>query len=224
MGDAPLPYGRQLIEQDDLDAVASALTSSFLTTGPRVRQFEAALEDRTGAHHAAVLSSGTAALHALYAAAGVGRGDVVVTSPMTFAATANAAAYLGARVEFADVDPRTGLIDPAAAGALVNASVRLIVGVDYAGIPADYDALRSIADDVGAMLFADAAHSLGARDQGREVGTLADATVLSFHPVKIITTGEGGSDRTGSSAIRRGCAARTAPGITRCRTLATTTG
>ena len=202
MVDAPLPYGRQLIEQDDLDAVASALTSAFLTTGPRVRQFEAALEDRTGARHAAVLSSGTAALHALYAAAGVGRGDVVVTSPMTFAATANAAAYLGARVEFADVDPRTGLIDPAAAGALANASVRLIVGVDYAGIPADYDALRSIADDVGAMLFADAAHSLGARDQGREVGTLADATVLSFHPVKIITTGEGGAVLTSSSSLQ----------------------
>jgi dTDP-4-amino-4,6-dideoxygalactose transaminase len=162
-----------------------------------------------------VLSSGTAALHALYAAMGIGRGDVVVTSPLTFAATANAAVYLGARVEFADIDPSTGLIDPAAADALMSTSVRLIVGVDYAGLPADYDALQPLADKAGATLLADAAHSLGARDHGREVGTLAHGTVLSFHPVKIITSGEGGAVLTSDGSLRESVARFRSHGIQR---------
>ncbi len=201
MADTFLPYGRQLVEQDDLEAVASVLMSPYLTTGPNIGGFESALQERTSADHAAVLSSGTAALHALYAAAGIGRGDTIVTSPLTFAATANAALYLGARVEFADIDPSTGLIDPEAVASVATTSTRAVVGVDYAGVPADYGALRSVADRSGAMVFADGAHSLGARDLGHEVGTLADATVLSFHPVKLITTGEGGAVLTSRTAL-----------------------
>ena len=201
MTDDPIPYGRQLVEGDDLEAVAKVLTSAYLTTGPQIADFEVALQQRTGVRYAAALSSGTGALHALYTAAGIGPGDSIVTSPITFAATANAALYVGARVEFADVEPTTGLIDPASVSAIINPSTRAVVAVDYAGVPADYTLLRQITEARGTSLFADAAHSLGARDKGREIGALADATVLSFHPVKLITTGEGGAVLTSNRQL-----------------------
>ena len=188
-----IPYGRQSIDDDDVAAVAEVLRSDFLTTGPAVGAFEAALRDATGARHAAALNSGTSALHAMYFARGIGPGDEIVTAPLTFAATANAALFLGASVRFADVDPRTGLIDPACVEGAVTERTRAIVAIDYAGQPADYDALRPIAQRHGIALLADAAHSLGAADGGRAVGTLADASMLSFHPVKPITTAEGGA-------------------------------
>jgi perosamine synthetase len=193
MADAPLPYGRQSIDADDVAAVTRVLTSDFLTTGSEVGAFEADLCAATGAAHAAVLNSGTSALHAAYAAIGIGPGDEIITSPITFAATGNAALYLGARPMFVDVEPETGLIDPARVEAAITDRTRAIVAIDYSGQPADYDALRAMASGRGIRIVSDAAHSLGATDRGRSVGTLADLTALSFHPVKLVTTGEGGA-------------------------------
>jgi perosamine synthetase len=193
---ALLPYARQDIDDDDVVAVTAALRSDWLTTGPRVPAFEEALAGVTGARHAVAFSSGTAALHGAMAALGLGRGDEVLTTPMTFAATANAAFYVGAEARFADIDPGSLLLDPAAVERALTPRTRALAPVDYAGHPADYDALRAIA--VGAPngpipIVADAAHSLGATWHGRPVGTLADLTVLSMHPAKILTTGEGGA-------------------------------
>ncbi len=196
-----LPYGRQQLDEDDVEAVVRVLRSDFLTTGPAVDAFEAALSEATGAAHAVAVSSGTAALHSAYAAAGLGPGDEIITVPLTFAATANAARLLGATVRFADVDPDTGTIDPDAIEPLVNDRTRLIVCVDYAGHPADYDGVRAVADRHGLTVVADAAHSLGATSNGRPVGTLADVTTTSFHPVKPITTGEGGATLTNDPEI-----------------------
>ena len=189
----PLPYGRQWVDATDVQLVLEALQGDFLTTGPQVERFEASLCAYTGTTNAAVLNSGTSALHAAYAAIGLGPGDRLITSPLTFAATGNAALYLGAEVDFADIDEGTGNLDPESAEAMVKPETRLIVPVDYAGHPADYDAFRRISDKHGLALVADAAHSLGATYKGRKVGTLADLTELSFHPVKPITTAEGGA-------------------------------
>jgi UDP-4-amino-4,6-dideoxy-N-acetyl-beta-L-altrosamine transaminase len=196
-----IPYGRQLIEDDDIEAVVQALRSDFLTTGPRIASFERELERTTGAKFAAVVNSGTAALHAAYAAAGIGPGDEIVTSPLTFAATANAALYLGARPVFADVNRDTGNLDPESALGAITSRTRAIVPVDYAGVPADYDPLRAAAASREIPLIADAAHSLGATYKGRSVGTLADASIFSFHPVKAITTGVGGAVLTDDAAL-----------------------
>ena len=212
----PIPYGRQLVEDDDVAAVVGALRSDFLTTGPEVVAFERDLEAATGARHVVVLNSGTAALHAAYDALGVAGGEVVIP-PLTFAATGNAALYLGARPVFADVDPATGLIDPERAAAAVTERTRAIVAVDYTGLPADYDRLRQAVAGRGVAIVADAAHSLGANDGGRPVGTLADVTTLSFHPVKQITTGEGGAVATDVDAVRDRVATFRTHGITRDR-------
>lgn len=191
-----LPYAHQDINDADIAAVADALRSDWLTTGPRVPAFEEALAGATGARHAVAFSSGTAALHGAMAALDLGPGDEVLTTPMTFAATANAVLYVGAEPRFADVDPGSLLLDPAAAARAVTSRTRALAAVDYAGCPADYDALRAIADAAPGgpiPIVADAAHSLGATLRGRPVGTLADLTVLSLHPAKILTTGEGGA-------------------------------
>jgi UDP-4-amino-4,6-dideoxy-N-acetyl-beta-L-altrosamine transaminase len=196
-----IPYGRQTIDDDDVAAVVEVLRSDFLTTGPAVGRFEDALSAATEAPFAAVLNSGTSALHAMYAAVGIGVGDEVITSPLTFAATGNAALYLGARPVFVDVDPMTGLIDDRLVEDAITSQTRAIVAVDYAGQPADYAALGRVARRHNVPVLADAAHSLGATDHGRRVGTLADATALSFHPVKLITTGEGGAVVAGDAAL-----------------------
>jgi UDP-4-amino-4,6-dideoxy-N-acetyl-beta-L-altrosamine transaminase len=196
----PIPYGRQSLNEDDVAAVVRVLRSDWLTTGPAVEAFEAALARRGGAAHAVAVSSGTAALHTGYAAAGLASGDEVITTPLSFVATASAALMQGAAVKFADVDPRTGTIDVEHVAALLTPHTRLIVAVDYAGHPADYDSLRRLAGS-GPRLIADAAHSLGASYRGRPVGSLADATALSFHPVKSITTGEGGAILTDDGAL-----------------------
>lgn len=191
-----LPYARQQVADEDVEAVATALRSDWLTTGPRVPAFEAALAEVSGARHAVAFSSGTAALHGATTAAGLGPGDEAITTPMTFAATANAVLYVGADVRFADVRPDSLLIDPDLVAKAVTPRTRAILPVDYSGQPADYDAIRAIADSApGGRLtvIADAAHSLGATWRHRPVGTLADMTVLSFHPAKIVTTGEGGA-------------------------------
>jgi dTDP-4-amino-4,6-dideoxygalactose transaminase len=191
-----LPYARQSIDDSDIEAVAAALRSDWLTTGPRVPAFEHGLTEVTGARHAVAFSSGTAALHGAAAAAGLGPGDEAITTPMTFVATANAVVYMGAEPRFADVDPGTLLVDPGKVAAAVTPRTRALLPVDYAGQPVDYGALRKVADSASGgplTIIADASHSLGATRDGRQVGTLADMTVLSLHPAKILTTGEGGA-------------------------------
>jgi perosamine synthetase len=199
-----LPYARQSIDDDDIAAVTAALRSDWLTTGPRVPAFERELADFTGAAHAIAFSSGTAALHGATSAAGLGPGDEAITTPLTFVATANAVVYVGAEPRFADIDPGTLLIEPAAVAAAITPRTKALLPVDYAGQPADYDALRAIADAAPSgplTIIADASHSLGATWGGRSVGTLADMTVLSFHPAKILTTGEGGAVLTDSDDL-----------------------
>nr|WP_221379687.1 aminotransferase class I/II-fold pyridoxal phosphate-dependent enzyme [Actinoplanes polyasparticus] len=187
-----LPYGRQSIDQSDVEAVVSALGSDWLTTGPRVAQFEADIEAVAGAP-AVTVTNGTTALHTAYAAAGVTTGDEVVTTPMTFVATASTAAMLGAKIVFADVEDETANIDPAAVEAAVTSRTKAIAAVDYAGHPAEYDALRKISEPAGAVLIGDAAHSIGTTYHGRPVGSLADVTTFSFFPTKNLTTAEGGA-------------------------------
>jgi perosamine synthetase len=205
-----LPYAHQVISDDDIAAVTEALRSDWLTTGPRVPAFEALLAEATGAKHAVAFSSGTAALHGAAVAAGLAPGDEAITSPMTFVATANAVLYAGATPRFADVTPDDLLIDPDQVAAAMTPRTMAILAVDYSGQPADYEALRLIADAAPSgrlTLIADAAHSLGASRGGRLVGTLADLTVLSLHPAKILTTGEGGAVLTDrddlANALRR---------------------
>jgi perosamine synthetase len=187
-----LPYGRQSIDEDDIAAVAEALRSDWLTTGPRVEQFEAAFAQFVGASHAVAVSNGTAALHAAVNALGIGPGDEVIVTPMTFAASANCVLYQGGTPVFADVEPDTLLIDPKQVEAQITPRTRAIIAVDYAGQPCDYDALRAIADEHRLALIDDACHAVGGHYRGRPVGALADLNTFSLHPVKHFTTGEGG--------------------------------
>lgn len=193
-----IPYGRQTIEEDDIEAVVRVLRSDWLTQGPAVAAFEEALAGYVGARFAVAFSSGTAALHAAYAAIGLGPGDEIVTSPNTFAATANAALFLGGRPVFGDVDPATGILDLAAAEAAITPRTRAIVPVSFAGHPMDNNGFRRLADRHGLVFIEDGCHALGARNHGRPVGSLAEMTVFSFHPVKSIATGEGGAVTTDS--------------------------
>ncbi|MFT4085071.1 MAG: DegT/DnrJ/EryC1/StrS family aminotransferase [Nocardioides sp.] len=188
-----LPYGRQSIDEEDIEAVVAVLRSDWLTTGPAVSAFEEALGALAGGLRCVSTTSGTAALDLAYAAAGVGPGDEVVTTPMTFVATASTASRHGARVIFADVEEDTALIDPAAVASVTSGRTAVIAAVDYAGHPADYDALAPIAARCGALLLADAAHSIGGSYRGRPVGALADLTTCSFFPTKNMTTAEGGA-------------------------------
>jgi dTDP-4-amino-4,6-dideoxygalactose transaminase len=187
-----IPYGRHSINDEDIAAVSEALKSDWLTTGPKVEEFELALQKVVGAPCVSV-SSGTAALHCAYAAIGLGPGDEVITPPITFIATQATAAMFGATIVFADVQPDTGNIDPEAAEAAITTRTKAIVAVDFAGHPADLDELRSIADRYGIYLIEDAAHSIGSLFKARPVGSIADITTFSFFPTKNLTTGEGGA-------------------------------
>jgi len=187
-----LPYGHQSIDQSDIDALIEVLNSDWLTTGPTVQAFENALAEVVGAKYAVAVSNGTAALHTATYALGIGPGDEVIVPPMTFAASANAVVYQGGTPIFVDVDPDTLLIDPRQVEAKVTSRTKAIVTVDYAGQPCDYELLRAIAHRHGLALLADSCHALGATYKERRVGTLADLSAFSFHPVKPITTGEGG--------------------------------
>ena len=196
-----LPYGRQTIDDTDVAAVVETLLSDWLTTGPKVAEFEQALAEATGSSHALALSSGTAALHAIANALQVGPGDEVIVPTLPFAATANAVVFEGGRPRFADVDPRTLLIDPESVRALIGPRTKAIFAVDYAGQPCDYQALGRIAAAAGIALVDDACHSLGANLNGRPAGSLALASAFSFHPVKAITTGEGGAVTTNDEQL-----------------------
>lgn len=203
MSQNTIPYGRQCIDAQDLQAVLQVLQSDWLTTGPIVERFEQAVAAFVGQAHAVAVSSGTAALHAAMHAIGIGPGDEVIVPPMTFAATANAVVYQGGIPVFADVDPATLLLDPQAVVNRITARTKAVVAVDYAGQPADFDTLRAVARDHGLYLVADACHSIGAADRGRPCGSLADLSVFSFHPVKPITTGEGGMVVTNDPQLAR---------------------
>jgi UDP-4-amino-4,6-dideoxy-N-acetyl-beta-L-altrosamine transaminase len=210
-----LPYGRQWVDEADIAAVVEVLRGDFLTTGPAVGQFEQRLAAATATSHAVACNSGTSALHMMYAAMGVGQGDEIITSPLTFAATANAAHYLGATVKFVDVTPDTGNLDPDKIAAAITPRTKLIVPVDFGGHPADYDAIHAVAAAHNLPVAADAAHSLGATYHGRPVGTLAAATEVSLHPVKPITTAEGGAVLTADAGIAERAARFRTHGITR---------
>lgn len=188
-----LPYGRQSVTDEDIAAVSAVLRGDWLTTGPTVAAFEESLSRLAGGHKVVSCTSGTAALHIAYAAAGIGPGDQVITTPMSFVATASSASILGADIVFADVDPDTALLSPGAVEEVLTGRVKVITAVDYAGQPAEYDQLQVLADTVGALTLADAAHSVGGTDEGRPVGDLADITTLSFFPTKNMTTSEGGA-------------------------------
>jgi len=187
-----IPYGRQFIDEDDIRAVVKTLQSDWLTTGPGVGKFEQAFADFVHAKEAVAVSSGTAALHTAMFALNIAPGDEVFVPAMTFAATANCVVFQGAMPVFVDVDPATLLINPEQVKAAITARTKAVIAVDYAEHPADYDQLRSITEQYGIALVADACHSLGGSYKGRFVGSLADLNVFSFHPVKHIATGEGG--------------------------------
>jgi perosamine synthetase len=187
-----LPYGHQSIDEADVQTVVDTLRSDWLTTGPKIAEFEEAFAAWTGARHAVSFSSGTAALHGAAFAAGLKNGDEAITSPLTFVATANCVLYQGAVPVFADVAPDTLNLDPEKAAARVTSRTRAILPVDYAGHPADLSSILELAERHGLVVIEDASHALGAEYKGRKVGSLSHMTVFSFHPVKHITTGEGG--------------------------------
>jgi len=202
-GRITIPYAHQWIDENDISAVADVLRSDWLTTGPKVEEFEAAFTDLIGVKEAVAVSNGTAALHAAMYAIGIESGDEVIVPPMTFAATANGVIFQGGIPVFADVDSDTLLIDPAQVEGKITPATKAIIAVDYAGHPCDYDALQDIADRRGLILIADACHALGAQYKGRNVGTLADLSIFSFHPAKHISTGEGGMITTDNLDLAR---------------------
>jgi len=198
-----LPYGRQSLDDADVQAVVEVLKSDWLTTGPKIGEFEERFAAWVGARHAVSFSSGTAALHGAAFAAGLGPGDEAITTPMTFCATANCILYQGATPVFADVSPDTLNIDPQEVSQKITSRTKAIIAVDYAGHPAALDELGELAkaQGQGALLIEDACHALGAEFRGKRVGGIADMTVFSFHPVKHLTTGEGGMVATNNARL-----------------------
>lgn len=188
-----LYYGKQTIEDDDIKAVVDTLKSPLITCGPRVDELEKELCEYTGAQYAVAVSNGTAALHCACIAAGIGSGDEVITTPMTFAASANCALYCGARPVFADINPETYNIDPDSIRKCITSRTKAIIAVDFTGQVVEADEIRKICDEYGLLFIEDAAHSIGSSYNGTKVGNIADITTFSFHPVKTITGGEGGA-------------------------------
>lgn len=190
--DTLLPYAKQMINEDDIQAVTHILKSDYLTTGPVVPQFEKKIASYVGAKYAVAFSSGTAALHAACFAADIKEGDEVITTPITFAATANSILYVGGKPVFADIDPNTFNICPQSIEKLITPKTKAIISVDFTGQPAAYDEIMKLARAYNLIVIEDAAHALGATYKNNRIGTIADMTMFSFHPVKHITTGEGG--------------------------------
>ena len=196
-----LYYGRQWIDQDDVDAVVKTLGSDYVTCGPKVIEMERCIADYTGAKYAVAVSNGTAALHCACIAAGIGPGDEVITTPMTFAASANCALYCGARPVFADINPKTYNIDPKSIIEKITSKTKAVVAVDYTGQAVEIEEIRRICDENNLVFIEDAAHSIGTKYNGKRVGCLADMTTFSFHPVKTITSGEGGAITTNDEEL-----------------------
>lgn len=189
-------YGRQWIDEDDVQAVAETLRSDFITCGPKVDEMERRLEAYTGAKYAVAVSNGTAALHCACIAAGIGPGDEVITTPITFAASANCVLYCGATPIFADINPETYNIDPASIREKITDKVKAIVAVDFTGQAVENEEIRKICDEYNLIFIEDAAHAIATKYNGKQVGSIADMTCFSFHPVKTITGGEGGAVTT----------------------------
>ena len=194
-------YGHQWIDDDDINAVNNVLKSDYLTTGPKVDSLQKKLCQYTGAKYAVVLSNGTAALHCACLAAGIGVGDEVITTPLTFAASANCALYCGATPVFADVNPETYNIDPKSIRKCITERTKAIVAVDFTGQPVQIDEIRDICNEYGLIFIEDAAHSIGSEYKGQKIGSLADMTTFSFHPVKTVTAGEGGAVLTNNEEL-----------------------
>ena len=210
-----LYYGRQCIEEDDIRAVEQTLHSDFITCGPKVDEFETELCRFTGAKYAVAVSSGTAALHLACMAAGIGPGDEVITTPITFAASANCALYCGAHPVFADIDPETYNIDPRSIREHITAKTKAVVAVDFTGQIVQVEEIRKICDEHGLIFIEDAAHSIASTYNGKQVGNLADLTCFSFHPVKTITGGEGGAVTTNREELYKKVALYRTHGITK---------
>lgn len=210
-----IPYGRQSIDDADIEAVVKVLKSDYLTTGPAVAAFEKKVADYVGAKYAVAVSNGTAALHVACLAAGIGAGDEVVTTPITFAASANCVLYCGGTPVFADIDPDTYNISPAELERKITSRTKAIIPVHYTGQPCDMDAILEIARKHDLLVIEDGAHALGAAYKGKKIGSIADMTCFSFHPVKPVTTGEGGMIVTDNEELYRKLVLYRSHGITR---------
>lgn len=208
-------YGRQCIEQDDVDAVAKTLLSDLITCGPKVEELERKLCEITGAKYAVVVANGTAALHLAALAAGFAEGDEVIVSSITFAASSNCVLYCGAKPVFADIKPDTYNIDPASVRKLITPNTKGIVAVDFTGQAVELDEIREICRENNLVLIEDAAHAIGTKYKGQPIGSLADMTTFSFHPVKTVTGGEGGAITTNDEQLYRKLMLLRTHGITR---------
>lgn len=212
---SPLTYGRQYIDEDDVQAVVDTLRSDYLTCGPKTKALEEALCEVTGAKYAVAVSNGTAALHIACMAAGIQPGDEVITTPITFAASANCILYCGATPVFADIDPNTYNIDPQCVEKLITPRTKAIIAVDFTGQVVSYDELRALCDKYHLLLIEDGAHSIGSKYNHKPVGSLADITTFSFHPVKTVTAGEGGAVTTNRKDLYEKMVLSHTHGITR---------
>ena len=216
-----IPYGRQTIEEDDINAVIEVLKSDYLTTGPKIAEFEKSVADYVGAKYAVAISNGTSALHAACFAAGIGPGDEVITTPITFAASSNCVLYCGGTPVFADIDPKTYNIDPDDIRKKITDKTKAIIAVHLAGQPCDMDEIHKIAKENNLIVIEDGAHALGSVYKGKKVGSLSDMTTFSFHPVKPITTGEGGMIVTDNEEFYKKMVLFRSHGITRDKTMMT---
>lgn len=216
-----IPYGRQSIDEADIQTVIDVLKSDFLTTGPIIAEFEKTVADYVEADYAVAISNGTAALHAACYAAGIGKGDEVITTPLTFAASANCVLYCGGTPVFADVNKETYNIDPEDIQRKITDKTKAIIAVHLAGQPCDMDAIHTLAKKYHLIVIEDGAHALGSVYKGRKIGTISDMTTFSFHPVKPITTGEGGMVVTKSKELYQRLCLFRSHGITRDENLMT---
>ncbi|MCY9272915.1 UDP-4-amino-4,6-dideoxy-N-acetyl-beta-L-altrosamine transaminase [Bacillus inaquosorum] len=213
--DSYLPYGRQWLDEEDIQSVVDVLRGDYLTTGPTIDLFEQKVAEYAGSSYAVAFSSGTAALHAACFAAGISQGDEVITTPITFTASANCILYMGAKPVFADIDPLTYNIDPDSIEKLITPKTKAIIPVDFTGQPVNHDRIQKIAKANNLIVIEDAAHALGASYKGEKIGSISDMTMFSFHPVKHITTGEGGMITTNNKTYYEKLLQFRSHGITR---------
>ncbi|WP_048601367.1 UDP-4-amino-4,6-dideoxy-N-acetyl-beta-L-altrosamine transaminase [Rubeoparvulum massiliense] len=210
-----IPYGRQWVDEEDIQAVVDVLRSDYLTTGPTIEAFEKKFAKYVGAKYAVAISNGTAALHAACFAAGIGEGDEVITTPITFAASANCVLYCGGTPVFADIDPITYNISPSEIRKNITSKTKALIPVHFTGQPCDMDEIYKIAQEYNLIVIEDAAHAIGADYKGRKIGSISDMTTFSFHPVKHITTGEGGMITTNNDELYEKLKLFRSHGITR---------
>lgn len=213
--DKAISYGHQCIDEDDIKEVCKVLRSDYLTCGPHITEVEKKLCEITDAKYAVAVSNGTAALHIACMALDIKEGDEVITTPLTFAASANCALYCGATPVFADVDANTYNIDPASVEALITSKTKAVVAVDFTGQATKLDEIRAICNKHGIAIIEDAAHSIGTCYKGQPVGSIADLTTFSFHPVKTVTSGEGGAVTTNDERLYKRLLRLRSHGITR---------